>query len=751
VNELSDGAVERLRAARLETLDGRFEILGEAGTGGMGTVYRARDLESGALVAVKVLSTAGGDVRRFAVEADILAHLDHPGIVAYVAHGATAEGEPYLVMEWLEGASLSHELERRALGMHGTLVLGEQVADALQAAHRAGVIHRDMKPSNLFLCASQVERVKILDFGVARLSGGKNLTRSGQIIGTPGYMAPEQARGLRDSDERADIFSLACVLYRCLSGKPAFEGSDVLAVLAQLALHDPPPLGRVVLGAPPALEKLIASMLSKDRDARPASAGEVSVTLAAIRRELEDDGAAATARAPTPLGQTKPLPKSEPRPPRDPPPGPPRGDAGEAPPEAVPASTLHRSTPRLEGRPEPRTTPRSPARWWLLGAALVAVLATAVFMAVGRHSPTREVTEVSSAEPPSPIPSAFEADAERITARACRTWAEALASGQRPDGGFGVERHRTPSGWTTGQHLLGLALSHHTCRVPGQAPLVSGLQALSAARLGGGWGGPVEVPRAETPATAWVVLALTATITALDRKDLVSRVSEGRDLLLAASQPDGGFRFLPAAADGTSNGYSTLLAYWALVEAEPLGAGGDEQKARRAAGEWLRRALREDVDDPPLRSVAGLAEQTTWVLLRGRTTTDDERPDDDELLRESARAIVARCALSAPPVRSCTRPIYEDGQTYLDKSPGKPPNLVTLWHPWVTLASHALAHDTTITLPPELRAELQQIARWGLGQTEPAIPLLTAAPGYKLAEYLTVVSLLAAQAKKAPD
>ena len=278
---LSDAMVRRLRDLPEELVDGRFEILAEAGTGGMGTVYRARDRQRDTIVALKVLSSAGGDVERFAVETKILAQLSHPGIVAYVAHGTTESGEPYLAMEWLEGESLSRRLERGPMSLEDVLVLGRAVADALATAHASGVIHRDIKPSNLFLCGGDAARVKVLDFGVARLRDrDRELTRTGQIIGTPGYMAPEQARGRREDDVRADLFSLGCVLFRCLSGKPPFQGGDVLSVLTQLALHVPPSVGRIVPGVPLALDRLVSRLMAKSPADRPSTAE-------AVRDELD--------------------------------------------------------------------------------------------------------------------------------------------------------------------------------------------------------------------------------------------------------------------------------------------------------------------------------------------------------------------------------------------------------------------------------------------------------------------------------
>ena len=156
-----------------------------------------------------------------------------------------------------------------------------QIADALSTAHAQGIIHRDLKPSNLLLSEGRIDQLKVLDFGVARWRNvDRELTLTNQIIGTPGYMAPEQARGMRDIDARADLFALGCVMYRCIAGEPAFTGEDVLSILARLVVYEPPLLGDAADGVPVELEDLVRSLLSKPASRRPESA-------ARVRDELE--------------------------------------------------------------------------------------------------------------------------------------------------------------------------------------------------------------------------------------------------------------------------------------------------------------------------------------------------------------------------------------------------------------------------------------------------------------------------------
>ncbi|MFT3774688.1 MAG: protein kinase [Minicystis sp.] len=268
-------------------LDDRFAIERLAGAGGMGRVYQARDLRTGSAAAVKVLSAEGSvEEERFAREVETLAALSHPAIVRLIAHGRTKEGEPYLATEWLEGEDLGARLRRAGLTIAESLALVARAAAGLGEAHRLGIVHRDVKPGNLWLVGGKAEEVKVLDFGIARLRGReRTLTQTGAMIGTPGYMAPEQARGERRVDARADVFSLGCVLFKCLTGRLPFHADDVMAVLLKLVLEEAPPLGDLCPGAPPALRDLVARLLSKTPEGRPEDGAAVAREIAAIEPE----------------------------------------------------------------------------------------------------------------------------------------------------------------------------------------------------------------------------------------------------------------------------------------------------------------------------------------------------------------------------------------------------------------------------------------------------------------------------------
>ncbi len=278
----------------------RFAIEDIAGEGGMGIVFRAHDQTSDRKVALKLLSqsvmaTTVTDPTRFFREAQVLAELRHPGIVSYVAHGQTPEGQLYLAMEWLSGEDLGKRLQRGTLSLDETLQLARHVADALAAAHRIGIVHRDLKPSNLFLREHRVDQVTLFDFGIAqRGRGEQSVTRTGLVIGTPEYMAPEQARGERTITPASDVFALACIMYACLTSRPPFDGEHVAALLTKILFEEPPPLRALFPAAPAALESLLIRMLDKDAKARPQDASAVLPLLDDIADKLSADPATAS-------------------------------------------------------------------------------------------------------------------------------------------------------------------------------------------------------------------------------------------------------------------------------------------------------------------------------------------------------------------------------------------------------------------------------------------------------------------------
>jgi len=272
---------------------GPYEIVALAGAGGMGEVYRARDPRLGREVAIKVLSSAGptppGALERFRAEARAIGALNHPNILAVYDVGEE-QGAPYVVTELLEGETLRQRLRRGPIPSHEAVRQALQIASGLSAAHEKGIVHRDLKPENLFL--TRDGSLKILDFGLAkRLSHvqedlgqevGAGLTRPGLLLGTVGYMSPEQAQG-RAADARSDLFALGAVLYEMLAGRRAFTGGSDAESLAAVLRDDPPALSSLRPDVPPALDDVVARCLCKDSASRFATAREVASALESLR------------------------------------------------------------------------------------------------------------------------------------------------------------------------------------------------------------------------------------------------------------------------------------------------------------------------------------------------------------------------------------------------------------------------------------------------------------------------------------
>jgi serine/threonine protein kinase len=277
---------------------GNYRVEELLGQGGMGVVYVGRHEKLGHRVAVKVLraemSRNADMVRRFFNEAQAATAIRNAGIVQVFDFGTTPDGCAYFVMEMLEGESLSARLKERLLDAVESCRLARQIANVLQSAHTAGITHRDLKPDNLFLVPDAEvaggERVKVLDFGIAKLAGEVHAagvhTRADLVMGTPSYMSPEQCRGAGAVDTRADIYSLGCVLFKMVCGRAPFVGEGPGDILGA-HLHVPPPsLLDFAPNAPPALAALVARTLEKQPAARPQTMAAVSQALDEILREI---------------------------------------------------------------------------------------------------------------------------------------------------------------------------------------------------------------------------------------------------------------------------------------------------------------------------------------------------------------------------------------------------------------------------------------------------------------------------------
>ncbi len=267
-----------------QLIDDRFEVLSLAARGAMGSVYRARDRSTGREVAVKV-SQLGGEVdrARFTREANLLALLEHDAVVRYIAHGMTTDGAQYLAQEWVEGISLRVQLRSFGVSAAEAIAIGLGLSDALSAAHALAIVHRDVKPENVILAGGKAHAVKLVDFGIARMTdAAMRLTRTGTVIGTPSYMSPEQARGAQIVGPPSDVWATGCVLYELLAGHQAFSGRSPMAVRARVLLDTPAPLAIACPEAPMQIIDLVERMLARTAAGRPTIA-EVREVLAAAK------------------------------------------------------------------------------------------------------------------------------------------------------------------------------------------------------------------------------------------------------------------------------------------------------------------------------------------------------------------------------------------------------------------------------------------------------------------------------------
>jgi tetratricopeptide (TPR) repeat protein/tRNA A-37 threonylcarbamoyl transferase component Bud32 len=278
----------------------QFEILAELGRGGMGVVYKARHRQLNRLVALKMIGEgrhASGEVReRFLIEAEAVARLRHPNIV-HIYEIGEADGRPYVLLELLEGGSLADRLKGTTQPGRAAAELMVTLALAMHAAHQAGIVHRDLKPANILFDRDGTPRIS--DFGLAkRLEVAEPRTETGQIMGTPSYMAPEQARGeARAIGPPADIYALGAVLYEMLTGKPPFKGSSVMETIHMVVYDDVVPPSRIDARIPRDVETICLKCLEKEPQKRYASAAELAEDL---QRYLDDRPIHAR---PTPLSE----------------------------------------------------------------------------------------------------------------------------------------------------------------------------------------------------------------------------------------------------------------------------------------------------------------------------------------------------------------------------------------------------------------------------------------------------------------
>jgi serine/threonine-protein kinase len=286
-------------------LNGRYEILGEIGRGGCAIVFEARDRHLDRLVAIKILTQrgpSGAPAERFAREARVAAAIHHPNVCSVIDVGYLQDGRPFIVMERLWGESLRKCLARvGSLDANVMVDVAIQMLSGLEAVHGIGIVHRDIKPDNVYLVQRNgcMPLVKLLDFGMCRAAtlnepvvlDDRTLTFAGTVVGTPEYMAPEQVSGTRVFSPQIDIYAVGIVLYEALTGTRAFAASDVRSVLVSVLVKTLPPLRSIRPDLPTVLDRIIARAIEKNPRARYQSARELQEDLLVAKARIEESRA----------------------------------------------------------------------------------------------------------------------------------------------------------------------------------------------------------------------------------------------------------------------------------------------------------------------------------------------------------------------------------------------------------------------------------------------------------------------------
>jgi serine/threonine protein kinase len=358
------------------TTIGHYEIIGPLGAGGMGVVFEARDTRLDRIVAVKVLPpdfAEDADRRvRFEREARTISQLSHPNLCTLFDVGEH-EGQPYLVMELIRGVTIQQRLTREPFRVTEVLELGAQLADALDAAHTERIIHRNVKPANIFV--TDRGQAKLLDFGLAKLApdrrqrtgtgpGGRGsddaltaesdqVTRPGSAVGTIAYMSPEQARG-EPLDARTDLFSLGTVLYEMATGQAAFTGPTTAVIFDGILNRAPVAPVQLNPELPPKLQEIISNTLEKDRDLRYQSAADLRADLKRAKRALDSGQASAVSVSHPAVAVTAPTPPAVPAPTTSP--AALSAQAGTLPGTAAPATLAEATASAEPGAPPSQTT-----------------------------------------------------------------------------------------------------------------------------------------------------------------------------------------------------------------------------------------------------------------------------------------------------------------------------------------------------------------------------------------------------------
>ncbi|HPH65968.1 MAG TPA: protein kinase [Kofleriaceae bacterium] len=407
------------------TIVGSYQITSVLSAGGMGTVYGATHSLIGRPAAVKILhpeySTNREIVNRFFNEARATSSIAHPGIVEIFDFGYLPDGLAYLVMEFLDGEPLSYRIRRGRMEEPRLAFLLRSACGALAAAHAKGIVHRDLKPDNIYIVRDPDnpygERTKLLDFGIAKLTDiglAGTATKTGAVMGTPTYMSPEQCRGTGDVDARADIYSMGCVLYELVTGRPPFTQQGA-GELIGAHLYATPASPRTIAPVSEGLEALIMSCLAKDPSARPQTANELGSELARLTGILSSPNLIGAGIAPTPApyvyanhntpttftpsGQAPANPATGPGPASRPGQRGPASQPGAQATAGVTSTTLGGTASQITA---PAAASRSPLPWVAVGVMVAIAAGVGIFFVTQKPSAKPAETPAAVAPPPPP-------------------------------------------------------------------------------------------------------------------------------------------------------------------------------------------------------------------------------------------------------------------------------------------------------------------------------------------------------------
>jgi eukaryotic-like serine/threonine-protein kinase len=377
-----------------DVIEGKYRIDRLLGSGGMGEVYEGEHLRIHRRVAIKVLNAGLNAepefVRRFEREAQAAGRIGSRHIVEVLDLGELSNGDRYMVMEYLEGETLAERTMRKGpMPAEDIFLIAIQLLDGLTAAHEAGIVHRDLKPANVFLLddGQRPDFVKILDFGVSKFLGlGKeDSTTTGLLLGTPRYMAPEQARGSKDIDHRVDIYAVGLILYRALTGRSPFVADSYNELMFKLVLEETPSIRAVLPNADGDVVSIVAKAMDRDREKRFNSAAEMAMVL---RDWLEKRGV----DVPPPPSRRQSLPS-----------------VGLGFDPTLVSVQPQTSVTKMSSVAEAPPRERSRAAWWMLGALAIGAVAGSIELALRTDDPVEPAPAVEPTSEPKPEPVKSEA------------------------------------------------------------------------------------------------------------------------------------------------------------------------------------------------------------------------------------------------------------------------------------------------------------------------------------------------------